>query len=118
VLQQFLKAQEKTKSREAAGAVEMSAIGFFFFLFTSEIERISAELALRFKTMGAMKNAKLRRTTIKLMSRRAVIERRQQFYNLSKRMLAQWRGLHIGISIVMFVLLIAHVAMSVYAVGW
>src|SRR6185503_16897375 len=46
VLQQFLKAQEKTKSREAAGAVQMSAIGFFFFLFTSEIERISAEFAL------------------------------------------------------------------------
>ncbi len=41
-----------------------------------------------------------------------------QFYGLAKRLLAQWRGIHIGISIFMFVLLAAHVAISVYAVGW
>lgn len=118
VLSQFLKAQEKTKQREERNNQEMGGAQFLWFLFTSEIERVSAEFALRFKTMGQMRNAKLRRTTIKLMSRRSVIERRQQFYGLTKRMLAQWRGLHIGVSIVMFVMLVAHVAISVYAVGW
>lgn len=118
VLAQFLKAQEKSAERQNTETESMSAFGFIWFLFKSEVERITAEFALRFKTMGDMRNKKLRRTTIRLMSRRSVIERRMQFYGLSKRLLAQWRGIHIGISIIMFVLLLAHMAISVYAVGW
>jgi Fe-S-cluster-containing hydrogenase component 2 len=118
VLAQFLKAQEKTMEARNADVDSKSMLGFIGFVITSELSRVSAEFSLRFKTMGKMRNKKLRRTTIKLMSRRSVIERRMQFYNLAKRMLAQWRALHIGISIVMFVLLTAHVAISVYAVGW
>jgi hypothetical protein len=86
-------------------------------MLTSEIERFFAEWRLRFDTMGSMKNAKLRRTTLQLMSRRAMIERRMQFYGAAKRLLAVWRGIHIGISIAMFVLLAAHVAIAIYAMG-
>ncbi len=118
VLSQFLKAQEKTEERRQTETDNKSVFEFIKFLIGSELSRISAEFSLRFKTMGKMQNAKLRKTTIKLMSRRSVIERRMQFYGLAKRLLAQWRGIHIGISIFMFVLLAAHVAISVYAVGW
>lgn len=118
VLAQFLKAQEKTAEARNFDAENKSVFAFVAFAVTSELSRLSAELSLRFKTMGKMRNKKLRRTTIKLMSRRSVIDRRMQFYGLAKRMLAQWRGIHIGISIVMFLLLAAHVTFSVYAVGW
>lgn len=117
VLQQFLKAEEKTQQKRSSEGAGKGMLGFIGFLVASEIGRISAELALRFKTMGSMKNAKLRRTTIKLMSRRAVIERRVQFYAVAKRLLAIWRHIHIAISILMFVLLSLHVAISIYAVG-
>lgn len=118
VLAQFLKAQEKMQERDAVDADSMGAIGFLIFLAKSEVERLQAESQLRTKTMGDMKNRKLRKTTIKLMSRRSSIERRMQLYGVAKRLLAQWRGLHIGISIAMFVLLFAHVGIAVYAVGW
>lgn len=117
VLAQFQKAREK--SEDDGGAHEdMGAFAFFWFLVRSEVSRISGEISLRFKTLGGMQNKKLRASTIRLMSRRSVVERRMQLYGLAKRLLAQWRGIHIGVSIVMFVLLIAHVAISVYAVGW
>ncbi len=116
VLAQFLKAQEKAD--EAPPAAEGSAWSFMWFLIQSEVSRWRGEWALRTKTMGQMQNRKLRRTTLRLMSRRSVIERRMQFFDVAKRLLAQWRGIHIGISIVMFVLLVAHIAISVYAVGW
>ena len=116
VLSQFLKAQEK--SAEGSVAAQGTAWQFFVFMVQSEISRLKAEWALRTKTMGDMKNHKLRRTTLRLMSRRSVIERRMQFYDVAKRLLAQWRGIHIGISIVMFVLLVVHMAISIYAVGW
>ncbi len=118
VLAQFLKAQEKMQERDEVDADSMGAFGFLVFLAKSEIDRFKAEAQLRTKTMGAMKNRKLRKTTIKLMSRRSAIERRMQLYGVAKRLLAQWRGLHIGISIAMFVLLFAHVGIAVYAVGW
>jgi len=118
VLAQFLKAQEKMSEREQVDADDMGAFGFIVFLVKSELERLKAEAQLRTKTMGAMQNKKLRKTAVRLMSRRAIIERRMQLYGLTKRLLAQWRGIHIGISIVMFVLLFAHVAISVYAMGW
>ena len=116
VLSQFLKAQQK--SAEASPAANMGTWSFIRFLMKSEISRIKGERALRTKTMGAMKNHRLRKTTLRLMSRRSVIDRRMQVYEVAKRLLAQWRGLHIGISIVMFVLLAAHMAISIYAVGW
>ncbi len=115
VLSQFLKAQEKTGEAALAPG---STWAFLWFMIQSEVSRIQAEWALRTKTMGAMKNKKLRQTTMRLMSRRSVIERRLQFYEVAKRLLAQWRGIHIGISIFMFVLLAAHMAISIYAVGW
>jgi Fe-S-cluster-containing hydrogenase component 2 len=117
VLAQFLKAQEKTQQKRAQQVEGKGILSFIIFLVSSEIGRWGAELALRFKTMGSMKNAKLRRMTIKLMSRRAVIERRLQWYGVAKRALAVWRHIHIAISIMMFVLLAAHVAISIYAVG-
>ena len=46
-----------------------------------------------------------------------MIERRMQFYGVAKRLLAVWRHIHIAISILMFVLLAAHVAISIYAMG-
>lgn len=118
VLAQFLKAQEKMKERDQVDPESMGAFGFIVFLIKSEFERLQAEAQLRTKTMGGMRNKKLRNTTIKLMSRRSVIERRMQLYGIAKRLLAQWRGIHIGISIFMFVLLVAHVGISVYAMGW
>ncbi|MCA9553927.1 MAG: 4Fe-4S dicluster domain-containing protein [Myxococcales bacterium] len=118
VLAQFLKAQEKAQQSGAPDAEDMGVVGFLVAMFKAEVERFKAEAQLRTKTMGGMKNKKLRKTTIKLMSARAVIERRVQLYGLAKRLLAQWRGIHIGISIFMFVLLFAHVAISVYAMGW
>jgi Fe-S-cluster-containing hydrogenase component 2 len=117
VLAQFLKAQEKTASARSAPE-STSVLEFIRFSIASELQRLSATLSLRFKTMGKMRNKKLRRATLKLMNRRSVIERRMQFYGLAKRLLAQWRGIHIAISILMFVLLSFHVAISVYAVGW
>lgn len=117
VLAQFLKAQEKTQEKRETEATNKGFFAFVWFMITSELGRISAELALRFKTMGQMRNAKLRKTTIRLMSRRAVIERRMQFYGMAKRLLAVWRAIHIAISILMFVLLVAHMAISIYAVG-
>ena len=116
VLAQFLKAQEKSESRSDASNVGLWS--FLVFMVKSEISRIKGEWALRTKTMGHMKNAKLRRTTLRLMSRRSVIDRRMQFYEVAKRLLAQWRGIHIGVSIIMFVLLVAHMSISIYAVGW
>jgi Fe-S-cluster-containing hydrogenase component 2 len=118
VLAQFLKAQEKAQEKAPEAPEDMGVVGFLVAMAKAELERLKAESQLRSKTMGGMKNKKLRRTTIKLMSRRAVIERRVQLYGLAKRLLAQWRGIHIGISIFMFVLLFAHVAISVYAMGW
>ena len=118
VLAQFMKAQQKAQG--GLGRVDDDAgLGAFLgFLVKSEFERIRSEMALRFRTLGEMRNAKLRSATIRLMSRRSVIERRLQFYGLTKRLLAIWRSIHIGVTILMFVLLIAHVATSVYATGW
>ena len=116
VLAQFMKAQEK--AGDAGAEPPGGAWAFMWFMIKSEFSRIQAEWALRTKTMGQMRNRKLRRTTLRLMSRRSVIERRMQFYEVAKRLLAMWRGIHIGISIVMFVLLVAHMAISIYAVGW
>jgi Fe-S-cluster-containing hydrogenase component 2 len=117
VLAQFLKAQEKTQAKRASESGEKGMFGFMWLMVSSELERLGAELRLRFKTMGGMKNAKLRKTTISLMSRRAMIERRMQFYGVAKRLLAIWRHIHIAISILMFILLAAHVAIAIYAVG-
>jgi hypothetical protein len=36
---------------------------------------------------------------------------------VAKPLLARWRALHIGITVVMFVLLVAHVAISIWAMG-
>ncbi len=116
VLAQFLKAQEKSEVQP--GGSDVGLWSFTVFLVKSEISRLKGEWALRTKTMGHMQNRKLRRTTLRLMSRRSVIERRMQFYDVAKRLLSQWRGIHIGVSIIMFVLLVAHMAISIYAVGW
>ncbi|MCB9653634.1 MAG: 4Fe-4S dicluster domain-containing protein [Deltaproteobacteria bacterium] len=122
VLSQFLKAQEKTQDRRSQGAAAAasseSALRFMISMARSALQRIQATLALRFRTMKSMQNAKLRTATLRLMGQRAVIEGRMQFYGVAKGLLAKWRTIHIGLSIVMFILLIAHVALSVYAVGW
>jgi Fe-S-cluster-containing hydrogenase component 2 len=116
VMQQFLKAQEKTAAKES----EEPAIGAFAllgYLFVSEVRRIRASIQLRFRLLGSMKNRKLRRAAIRLMSQRAVAERRAKVLVFAKPLLAKWRAIHIGITIVMFVLLVAHVAISIWAMG-
>lgn len=118
VLAQFMKAQEKAQGRKGSAGEGKGALAFLGFLLESEFERVRSEVALRFRTLGDMRDSRLRNATIKLMSRRAVIERRMQFYGLTKRLLALWRSIHIGVTIFMFVLLMAHVAISVYATGW
>ena len=118
VLAQFMKAQEKAQARPTPAGDGEGLLAFLGFLFKSELERFRSEATLRFRTLGDMRDSRLRKATIKLMSRRAVIERRLQFYGLTKKLLALWRSIHIGVTIFMFVLLIAHVAISVYATGW
>ena len=117
VLQQFMKAQEKSMER-GSSAEGKSAFGFMRFILNSELQRFTAGLSLRFRILGSMKNRKLRRATIAAMSRRVALERRMEFYEMARRLLSWWRSLHIALSIIMFLLLFYHVASSVYVVGW
>ncbi|MCC7381596.1 MAG: 4Fe-4S dicluster domain-containing protein [Deltaproteobacteria bacterium] len=116
VLQQFLKAQEKTSALEANEAA-MGPFRFVGWLLASELRQLRASAAVRFRLLGSMKNARLRKAAIRLMARRGQVERRAKILGFAKALLAQWRAFHIGLSIVMFVLLIAHVAISIWAVG-
>lgn len=116
VMQQFLKAQEKT----AATQDKAPSMGFFqlmSYLAISELRSIRAAVQLRFRLLGKMKNAKLRRAAISLMTQRSQAERRAKILGFAKPLLAKWRAIHIGITIVMFVLLVAHVAISIWAMG-
>lgn len=116
VLAQFMKAQEKVATPATDSGRGIGA--FIWAMLSSEWTRIRGEWGLRFRTLGDMRNARLRRATIRLMGRRAAIERRAQFYGVARRLLTWWRAIHVGVSILVFVLLVAHVALSVYAVGW
>lgn len=116
VLQQFLKAQEKSQEKSSDDSMGMFA--FAGWLVVSELRQVKASVMLRFRLLGSMKNAKLRGTAIKLMSRRAAIERRERVLGATKQLLAKWRTFHIAISIIMFAMLIAHIAISVWAMGW
>lgn len=116
VLQHFLKAQEKTAEREKASG-GLSGFGLFAWLLQSWVREAKASLALRYRLLGQMKNAKLRSTAIELMRQRARVERKTKLLGVAKPLLARWRALHIGITVAMFVLLVAHVAISIWAVG-
>ncbi|MBI4815027.1 MAG: 4Fe-4S dicluster domain-containing protein [Deltaproteobacteria bacterium] len=115
VLQQFLKAQEKNE--EVREEDDMGAIGFLGYLVSTELKSISAAISLRFGLLGEMKDTKLRKTAIELMGQRAKIERRVRFLGAVRKLLAKWRAFHIAVSVVMFVMLVAHVAISIWAVG-
>ena len=116
VLQHFLKAQEKTAERERASG-GLGGLGLFWWLLRSRLREAQAATALRYRLLGQMKNAKLRTTAIELMRQRARVERKTKLLGVAKPLLARWRALHIGITVVMFVLLVAHVAISIWAMG-
>ncbi|MFO0722203.1 MAG: 4Fe-4S dicluster domain-containing protein [Myxococcota bacterium] len=115
VLQHFLKAQEKTAALEAGRT--LGSLELVWMLLSSELRRIRAAVTIRTRLLGSMKNAKLKRAALHLMQRRGEAERRAKLIGLAKPLLAKWRAIHIAISVVMFLLLIAHVAISIWAVG-
>ena len=117
VMQQFLKAQEKTQEISKMGD-EMGPFQFLGWLLASELRQIRASISVRTRLLGEMKNAKLRRTAVKLMARRAAVERKAAILGASRQLLAKWRTLHIAICIIMFGMLVVHVAISVWAMGW
>lgn len=118
VLAQFMKAQEKTGSDSAAALEQMGVGRALLELARMEWTRLGSAWALRRRTLRGMKNRKLRSAALSLVSQRAGVDRRLALYGLAKRLLAWWRGVHIAITLLMFVLLAAHVAISVYATGW
>lgn len=117
VLQHFLKAQEKTAEREKSEGA-LAGLTLLGWLIRSRLREARAATALRYRLLGKMKNAKLRTGAIELMRQRARVERKTKMLGVAKPLLAKWRAFHIGITVVMFVLLVAHVAISVWAMGW
>lgn len=115
VLQQFMKAQEKTAQLEAGRSMGTGAL--LYYLLQSELRRLRAAVVIRTRLLGPMKNAKLKKAALELMRRRGEAERRAKLIGLAKPLLAKWRAIHIAISVAMFLLLIAHVAISIWAVG-
>jgi len=116
VMQHFLKAQEKTADRER----EEGAIGGFsliFWLIQSRIREVRGIWALRSGLLSKMQNDKLRTTAIALMRQRARVERKSKMIGVARPLLAQWRVIHIGVTVVMFVLLIVHASISIWALG-
>jgi len=116
IIQHFLKAQDK-QEQVVPKESSMGLLGLMVYLVVSETRRIRAGYALRFGALGGMKNARLRKTAIKLMARRAAVERRTQILGVARRLLARWRAFHIAVSIVMLLMLIAHSAISIWALG-
>lgn len=115
VMQHFLKAQEKHEEVERES--EMGLLAFCSFLVQSELRRRRGARELKSGLLAQMKNERLQQTAIKLMARRAQVERRTQILGVARRLLTKWRAYHIGISILMLVALVAHVALSIYATG-
>ncbi|MBX2812271.1 MAG: 4Fe-4S dicluster domain-containing protein [Myxococcales bacterium] len=116
VLAQFMKAQEKT-GPAAAKLEELSAGRALIELLKNEYQHIRSRRALRKSTIGKIKNDELRNTTLQLVRQRADVDRRVALYSVTKRMLGWWRSIHIAVTVFMFVLLIFHVAISLYATG-
>jgi hypothetical protein len=117
VLAQFMKAQEKAGG-VAARLEELGLGEALTELARGEWVRWRSRRALRRHTLGGVQDARLKSTALRLVSERAGVERRLALYGVAKRMLAWWRGVHIAITLLMFVLLAAHVAIAVYATGW
>jgi hypothetical protein len=115
VLNHFLKAQEKQEEKEEDH--QMGLFSFAKFLLISEIRRRKGARDLSEGLLGKLKNQKLRGTALKLMTRRAQIERRSRILGVARRLLTRWRAYHIGISIFMLLALLAHVALSIYTTG-
>ena len=116
VMQHFLKAQEKRAEREEPSA-HTGVLRLTAFLLAAELRRIRAAVAIRFRMLGDMQNTELRRTAIKLMARRAAVERRTEALGVARRLMTKWRAFHIGLSIIMLLLLVAHAAISIWATG-
>ena len=114
VLAQFQKAQER--SEKSADLANPALV--FFRLVEIEWARIRALLKLRFSTLKDMRNKELRQLTLRLMGRRSAIQKRAELLGAAKQLLALWRALHIGFTVVMFAFLIYHVTVSVLALGW
>lgn len=116
VMNQFLKAQEKQEEKEHD--LEMGLWGFTKFFLNSELRRRQGVRELNERLLSQIKNQNLRNTALKLMIRRAQVERRTQILGVARRLLTRWRAYHIGISIFMLVALLVHVAISIYITGF
>ncbi len=115
VLAAFMKAQEKSGS--SADRLESLGLGAALKeLAAGEWRRLRGGLGLR--SLGRLSNERLEATAMRLVRDRAGVERRLAVYAVAKRLLAWWRAVHISITLIMFVMLAAHVAISVYATGW
>lgn len=113
VLQHFLKAQEKV-----AGAAPSGGLGTLVRrVWSSAATARRGRREIEARLLGGMKNQALKATALKLMSARAEAERRAALVEVAKPLLARWRAIHIALSVLMFVLLIAHVAISIWAMG-
>ena len=117
VLAQFMKAQEKAGATTEA-LEDLSPLQAFMELLRIEYRRLKSGRAIRTSTLGSIQNEELKAMTLRLVSQRAEVERRVALFSVAKRMLGWWRGIHIAVTLLMFVLLVAHVAISVYATGW
>jgi hypothetical protein len=115
-MNQFLKAQEKQEEKEHD--LEMGLWGFTKFFLNSELRRRQGVRELNERLLSQIKNQNLRNTALKLMIRRAQVERRTQILGVARRLLTRWRAYHIGISIFMLVALLVHVAISIYITGF
>ena len=117
VMAKFMKAQQMSMRAAVSEDSELTTYGAFMSLIKSELGRIGSQRALRNKTMGGIKNKKLREEALKLIQQRSGVERKRRLFSLAKRLLAQWRGIHIAVTITMFVLLFCHVVIAVYTTG-
>jgi Fe-S-cluster-containing hydrogenase component 2 len=115
VMNHFLKAQEKQEEKEQD--VNMGLWGFTLFLIRSEFRRRQGVRDLKERLLSQIKNKSLRVTALKLMTRRAQVERRTQILGVARRLLTRWRAYHIGISIFMLLALLIHIGLSIYITG-
>lgn len=113
VLAELMTAQEKA----GPDLERLSALSALVALVGGELRRFRARFGLGRRLRG-IGDSGLRKAAGRLVSARADIERRSAAYAVAKKFLAWWRTVHIAITLVMFLALAAHAAISVYATGW
>ncbi|MEO1234663.1 MAG: 4Fe-4S dicluster domain-containing protein [Myxococcota bacterium] len=113
VLAELMTAQEKA----GTDLESLSVVAATRELVAGELRRWRGRFGLagRLKSIG---DAGLRETARRLVTARANVERRAGAYAVIKKLLAWWRSVHIALTLLMFLALAAHAAISVYATGW